>query len=37
MRQKSDTELKGTFIAVFIVAGVIIGMWGSIFILFTSR
>jgi len=37
MDQKSESNLKGTFIAVLIVAGVIIGMWSSIFLLFLSR
>ncbi|MEK4646957.1 MULTISPECIES: cytochrome C oxidase subunit II [unclassified Exiguobacterium] len=37
MDQKSESNLKGTFIAVLIVAGVIIGMWSSIFLLFISR
>ncbi|EZP58632.1 MULTISPECIES: cytochrome C oxidase subunit II [Exiguobacterium] len=37
MDQKSESNLKGTFIAVLIVAGIIIGMWSSIFLLFLSR
>ncbi len=37
MDQKSESNLKGTFIAVLIVAGIIIGMWSSIFLLFISR
>ncbi|HAL00177.1 cytochrome C oxidase subunit II [Exiguobacterium sp.] len=37
MSQKTESNLKGTFIAVLIVAGIIIGMWSSIFLLFLSR
>lgn len=37
MDQKSESNLKGAFIAVLIVAGIIIGMWSSIFLLFLSR
>jgi hypothetical protein len=37
MDQKSESNLKRTFIAVLIVAGIIIGMWSSIFLLFLSR
>lgn len=37
MSQKTESNLKGTFVAVLIVAGVIIGMWSSIFLLFISR
>ncbi|MGI1805730.1 cytochrome c oxidase subunit 2A [Exiguobacterium sp. TDN 0502] len=37
MGQKSESNLRGTFVAVLIVAGVIIGMWSSIFLLFLSR
>lgn len=37
MSQKTESNLKGTLIAVLIVAGVIIGMWSSIFLLFISR
>ncbi|MFY7750886.1 MULTISPECIES: cytochrome C oxidase subunit II [Exiguobacterium] len=37
MSQKTESNLKGTLVAVLIVAGVIIGMWSSIFLLFISR
>ncbi|AFS69721.1 Hypothetical protein Eab7_0570 [Exiguobacterium antarcticum B7] len=37
MSTKPESNLHGTLVAVFIVAGVIIGMWGSIFLLFSSR
>ncbi|WP_144239345.1 cytochrome C oxidase subunit II [Exiguobacterium undae] len=37
MNIKPESNLRGTLVAVFIVAGVIIGMWGSIFLLFSSR
>ncbi|QNR20233.1 cytochrome C oxidase subunit II [Exiguobacterium sp. Helios] len=37
MSSKPEPNLSGTIVAVFIVASVIIGMWGSIFLLFSSR
>ncbi|MGX8178487.1 cytochrome C oxidase subunit II [Exiguobacterium artemiae] len=37
MDMKPESNLPGTLVAVFLVASVIIGMWGSIFLLFSSR
>ncbi|WP_114570717.1 cytochrome C oxidase subunit II [Exiguobacterium flavidum] len=37
MEPSNEPKLNGAFASVFIVAAVIIAMWGSIFLLFTSR